>query len=445
MKDISQQFNNNNNEVLSFFMGKTEKHDAFMIWLEALSQLNKNPSFIPRANFLRNKVGLGRHRYDKAMKYLKDNGLVETYAVRGEKGRWNKSQYMFYEWESRIKDPSPVDKPGPQKNTKAATKLKRKCEGKNSALETLKALSNKQLTDCSIYRQSENPTIYIQGGDVRGGKGEENQVHIKKTLTRFSSFDPEAHTKTFLKFFPGQNTFLTFDDAKKDRKLTKVYKKTNLLTFDAINNKGAGIFLTINETDGKGRKKNNIVKVRAVFADLDGAPLEPVLEYNPSLVVESSPGRYHAYWLTDDIPTEQFRDVQKNIANTFNSDSSVNDLPRVMRIPGYLNNKYEDPFFVKILYTNDRKYSFDEIKQMFPNVSNPLNPFGDLSDEPIQINGVEKGQRNKQLCIVLGGMKKNGCSEEYIQDKAHQFGKTCRPPLSKSDIESVLKATDKWN
>ena len=36
---------------------------------------------------------------------------------------------------------------------------------------------------------------------------------------------------------------------------------------------GAGVFVTINETDLSGRKARNIVRVRALFADLDGAPL----------------------------------------------------------------------------------------------------------------------------------------------------------------------------
>jgi hypothetical protein len=52
---------------------------------------------------------------------------------------------------------------------------------------------------------------------------------------------------------------------------------------------GAGIFITVNETDEQGRKKENITRVRAVFQEdddgFDGAfPLEP------SIVVETSPG-----------------------------------------------------------------------------------------------------------------------------------------------------------
>lgn len=39
-------------------------------------------------------------------------------------------------------------------------------------------------------------------------------------------------------------------------------------------NQGSGVFVAINQTDGNGRKKENVTKVRAFFVDLDGSPLE---------------------------------------------------------------------------------------------------------------------------------------------------------------------------
>ena len=69
----------------------------------------------------------------------------------------------------------------------------------------------------------------------------------------------------------------------------------------SLNDQGAGIFVTVNETDGKGRKTENIKRVRAVFVDLDGAPLEPVTQWRtPHISVESSPGKFHACWIVID-------------------------------------------------------------------------------------------------------------------------------------------------
>lgn len=72
-----------------------------------------------------------------------------------------------------------------------------------------------------------------------------------------------------------------------------------------LNEQGAGIFVMVNAGDGKGRKRANVRAVRALFVDLDGAPLEPVVNgpIAPHMVTETSLGRWHAFWLV--IPVGQ--------------------------------------------------------------------------------------------------------------------------------------------
>ncbi|HRN64080.1 MAG TPA: DNA-primase RepB domain-containing protein [Alicycliphilus sp.] len=116
------------------------------------------------------------------------------------------------------------------------------------------------------------------------------------------------------------------------------------------NAQGFGIFVTVNETDGKGRKASNIVRVRSHFIDLDGAPVQPVLQAaHPHMVVESSPGKWHVYWLTEDCPLDQFKPRQQLIAQQFGGDTSVCDLPRVMRLPGFWHQKHERPFLTRLV------------------------------------------------------------------------------------------------
>jgi putative DNA primase/helicase len=149
-------------------------------------------------------------------------------------------------------------------------------------------------------------------------------------------------------------TFQTFDDGIKKRShLTKVLHGSigdHATELQKLNSQGAGVFVTINKTDLKGRSTANITKVRAVFVDLDGAPLEPILKtpITPHIIVESSPGRYHAYWLIENLALEQFKLVQQALIARFNADKAVVDLPRVMRLPGFIHHK-KDPFLTKIL------------------------------------------------------------------------------------------------
>jgi hypothetical protein len=100
-------------------------------------------------------------------------------------------------------------------------------------------------------------------------------------------------------------TFQTFDDnkARSDKRLARVFHGTlgqHAATLTALNRQGAGIFVTINQTDGRGRKIENIVRVRAVFEDQDQPYTpRPAYAFDPHLEIESSPGKWQRYWLTD--------------------------------------------------------------------------------------------------------------------------------------------------
>jgi len=179
-------------------------------------------------------------------------------------------------------------------------------------------------------------------------------------------------------------TFQTFADSpkaqaeEKEREakgLPKTYAHTfngtleqHAAKLERYNRMGAGVFVTINRTDLKGRKADNVKAVRAVFADTDGAPLEPIsnCSIEPHIIVESSPGKWHTYWLTDGLALTGFQGVQRRIADKFGTDASVTDLSRVLRLPGFYHRK-ADPFMVRIIHDNGGlPYSADKILAAFP-------------------------------------------------------------------------------
>ena len=110
----------------------------------------------------------------------------------------------------------------------------------------------------------------------------------------------------------GLVTYQTFDDSPSKRpSLAKIQHGSldrHADELSRLNQAGAGIFHMVNAGDGRGRCAENVARVRALFVDLDGPPLEPVLasEAAPHLVVESSPGRWHCYWITSDCPRHKF-------------------------------------------------------------------------------------------------------------------------------------------
>lgn len=108
------------------------------------------------------------------------------------------------------------------------------------------------------------------------------------------------------------------------------------------NQEGFGIFFMVNQGDGQGRKGVNVKRVRALFADLDDdRGREGFFNFalEPHAIIETSPGKFHQYWLVDNVQLEEFSIYQKRIAKTLGTDVNICDLPRVMRAPGFLHQK----------------------------------------------------------------------------------------------------------
>lgn len=203
----------------------------------------------------------------------------------------------------------------------------------------------------------------------RGGEREQTIAHgLHPDITAASTFllwiDPTAAGWCFRTFpdagtGPGHNFTGTLDQ--------------HAAALAADNAAGRGCFAVIN---AGGHKRADIKRVRAVFADLDGAPLAPVLAgpLLPHIVVESSPGKFHAYYLCNGLAPDQFAGVQRAIAAHFGSDPSVIDLSRLMRLPGYTHAKGE-PFTTRVIKWNGHaRFTGDQILQAFPPVTAKRTP-----------------------------------------------------------------------
>jgi len=95
-----------------------------------------------------------------------------------------------------------------------------------------------------------------------------------------------------------------------------------------------GVFLTVNATSG-GRKAADVVGVRCLFVDVDTEQPEPQWHLEPACVVQSSPGKWHAYWrVADRMPLDAFASAQRRLARMYGGDEACHDLSRVLRVPG---------------------------------------------------------------------------------------------------------------
>ena len=133
----------------------------------------------------------------------------------------------------------------------------------------------------------------------------------------------------------------------------------------ALNRGGYGVFIAVNEVKANERRnKQNIVAVRALFTDSDAGPMrEP--ELAPSFRVQSARGE-HLYWaLVPNEPLLLFEPSQHQLAAFFGSDPTVCDLPRLMRVPGFLHQKGE-PFLVRFAPGTGVAYTIADVLRAHP-------------------------------------------------------------------------------
>lgn len=248
---------------------------------------------------------------------------------------------------------------------------------------------------------------------------------------------------------PGEPvTFQTFGEgaAKSTHGLTRTLHgmmAEHRETLAALNGRGAGVFWTVNATDGRGRKASNVQRIRALFVDLDGAPVAPVQAspLPPHAIVESSPGRWHAYWRIADCGLGDFTPMQKALAKRFDADPKVCDLPRVMRLPGFLHCKHS-PFESRIVSLREgspykladfrRAFGFDDATPAPRALPQPARTRGRLADV------IPEGERNTTLLSLAAGLVRKGYGAQGVNDRLQRINaERCMPPLGADEVDAI--------
>lgn len=266
-------------------------------------------------------------------------------------------------------------------------------------------------------------------------------------------YNPNSHYSWFLEAFGKQHSFQTFDDKGKNRRLIKQFHGTieeHLEQLWLLNRAGAGVFFTVNQTDLRGRTTANIQKVRAVFIDLDGAPLPKHFDVTPHLLVNTSPDKYHVYWLVKDMPMESFVLYQQALAAKYDADPKVKDLPRVMRVAGFFHNK-KDAYPIKVMQQMGADpYTMAEIRDGL-GLKRPETQRIKVDYQPSTYKGkysgtlrygVGEGDRHEALVKMLIAIRMRGETFSYAEQEALAFAAACNPPEDKNEV--MFQVRDIW-
>jgi hypothetical protein len=137
------------------------------------------------------------------------------------------------------------------------------------------------------------------------------------------------------------------------------------------NAQGSDIYISQNalRETATGRTKAEIAAIRHVYLDLDndGPKALAAIEVSPqvpkpSYMISSSPGKYQVIWRVNGITQEQAETVQRRMVQEFGADPAATDSARVLRLPGFFNKKYEQPFRVSAEARSSEVYQLGDFK-----------------------------------------------------------------------------------
>ena len=102
------------------------------------------------------------------------------------------------------------------------------------------------------------------------------------------------------------------------------------------------------------RTKEDILSIRHLYVDLDhdGAKsLASIQQSNlvprPNYVLSTSPDKFQVIWRVEEVAQDQAEALLRAMARKFGGDPAATDSTRVLRIPGFVNKKYDETFIVQ--------------------------------------------------------------------------------------------------
>ncbi len=161
-------------------------------------------------------------------------------------------------------------------------------------------------------------------------------------------------------------------------------------TLQNLNKQGAGIFDTVNQTDGKGRCRDNITAIRSYYIDQDGgSPPNHILI--PTMIVKTARGFHYYLCAKIGASLDNFTLVQTGLIEYYNSDPAVKTPERVMRLPGFFHMKDPyNPHLVRIININDNRYSSSDLLAAYPPKHGYKPNRHEIETQTIQIPQVHK-------------------------------------------------------
>ena len=356
------------------------------------------------------------------------------------------------------------------------------CKNKN---QTTTVNDNFQRTNkiYELYLHHADPYVSLTIDDIL--ESEYHSVSLFKP-TEDTPFSNEIEKSISIIFDPYDVIEIRLIPSK-NSKLKKIYNYFGLAkdlssfanTLKSFNAEdiGLNVYVSINPKISiyGGGTAENVLFARCIFVDFDKLTIDEAHKRlmeaklpHPTLIVSSGKG-FHFYWrlLEPVTDLELWCKIQKQFIVALNSDDCIHDTPRVMRLPGYLNMKYQDAPPCYIYEDNPNLlYNLQDLIDCLPVINEPLvsninkhkAPSCENKNTLIPITG-ENYKRAKAYSDQFSPVDKNrniayfkrSCdlfekfdiSEEQNFILLSQVNEKQNDPLDAKELESIVKNANK--
>jgi len=151
----------------------------------------------------------------------------------------------------------------------------------------------------------------------------------------------------------------------------QVLQSRYMAWLDHQNENGANIYLSANPllSGSRKRMKEFVASVRHLYIDIDidgDARLAALRTSDrvpsPTAIIATSSDKYQVLWRVAGFDFGTQEEMLKRLAITFGGDPACTDRNRLLRLPGFLNQKYSPATLVTVDYPSNRVYGPDDFR-----------------------------------------------------------------------------------
>src|SRR5258708_2441246 len=133
--------------------------------------------------------------------------------------------------------------------------------------------------------------------------------------------------------------------------------------------------------EARTRTKEDIQTIRHLYVDIDHdgpAALARIQQSNlvpsPNYTISTSLDKFQVVWRVENVLPEQAEAMQRAMARKFGGDPAATDSTRVLRLPGFLNRKYDTEFQVQAEKHTERVYHLQDFRLRTEPIESDFRP-----------------------------------------------------------------------